>query len=100
MGRRGCASSCFGSLHITSGGLGSPAMHARLDKDLTHYLTRPLGLEAVMRMRTSRGVTVHAFHGHFFVRSQVLSGLGARGGRAGGSCPCGCRGRISWRCPL
>ena len=42
---------------------------------MARYLTRPLGLEAVLRLRTSRGINMNGFHGHFFVRSQDLLAL-------------------------
>ena len=40
--------------------------------EFQHFLGRPLGLEAVLRVRASKGVRVEAFHGHFFVRSSDL----------------------------
>ena len=45
----------------------------RVKNDMRHYLTRPLGLEAVLRVRTSRGISLEDFHGHFFLRAQVRS---------------------------
>lgn len=45
---------------------------ARFDSDFRHYLTRPIGLESVLRVRCSRGLTIHTFHGNFFVRSTDL----------------------------
>ena len=45
---------------------------ARLEEDLTHYLTRSIGFEAVMRLRCTRGLSIHSFHGNFFVRSTDL----------------------------
>lgn len=39
------------------------------------YLTWKIGFEAVMRVRCSRGLAIHAFHGHFFVRSTDLLSL-------------------------
>ena len=39
------------------------------------YLTRKIGFEAVMRIRCSRGMSLHTFHGHFFVRSTDLLSL-------------------------
>lgn len=47
----------------------------KLEKDLSHYLTRQIGLEAVMRVRCSKGLAMHTFHGNFFVRSQDLLAL-------------------------
>ena len=39
------------------------------------YLTRKIGFEAVMRIRCTRGMSLHTFHGHFFVRSTDLLSL-------------------------
>lgn len=40
-------------------------------------LSHPIALEAVMRIRTSRGLKLQAFHGNFFVRSTDLLALPA-----------------------
>lgn len=45
---------------------------ARLEEDLAHYLTRNIGFEAVLRLRCTRGLNIHSFHGNFFVRSTDL----------------------------
>ena len=42
---------------------------------MTRYLTRKIGFEAVMRVRCTRGVAIHTFHGNFFVRSTDLLSL-------------------------
>ncbi|XP_043917273.1 protein transport protein Sec24B-like isoform X2 [Protopterus annectens] len=47
----------------------------RLQKDLKRYLTRKIGFEAVMRIRCTRGLSIHTFHGNFFVRSTDLLAL-------------------------
>ncbi|EDQ85790.1 uncharacterized protein MONBRDRAFT_34025 [Monosiga brevicollis MX1] len=52
-----------------------PACQTQVQKDLSRYLTRPLALEAVMRLRTSKGVVMNGFHGNFFLRSQDLLAL-------------------------
>lgn len=60
-----------------------PGFHHQLGKlqvekfgnDLKRYLTRKIGLEAVMRIRCTRGLTIHTFHGNFFVRSTDLLSL-------------------------
>ena len=59
-----------------------PAYHSRnseqkkkVEKEIAHYLTRPLGLEAVLRVRCTKGLTMNSFHGHFFVRSADLLSL-------------------------
>ena len=36
---------------------------------------RKIGFEAVMRIRCTRGLQVHTFHGNFFVRSTDLLSL-------------------------
>ncbi|KAK9794070.1 hypothetical protein WJX73_006515 [Symbiochloris irregularis] len=47
----------------------------KLAAELAHNLGRTTGWEAVMRIRTSRGLRVSVFHGHFFVRSSDLLAL-------------------------
>ncbi|XP_044743639.1 protein transport protein Sec24A [Chrysoperla carnea] len=42
---------------------------------LRRYLTRKIGYEAVMRIRCTRGLSIHTFHGNFFVRSTDLLSL-------------------------
>ncbi|KAF7281230.1 hypothetical protein GWI33_005020 [Rhynchophorus ferrugineus] len=44
-------------------------------KSLRRYLTRKIGFEAVMRVRCTRGLSIHTFHGNFFVRSTDLLSL-------------------------
>ncbi|XP_059096851.1 protein transport protein Sec24A-like [Tigriopus californicus] len=48
---------------------------ARFESALRRYLSRKIGFEAVMRIRCTRGLTPHAFHGNFFVRSTDLLSL-------------------------
>ena len=48
---------------------------ARFEVALRRYLTRKIGFEAVMRIRCTRGLTLHTFHGNFFVRSTDLLSL-------------------------
>ncbi|XP_032680943.1 protein transport protein Sec24A isoform X3 [Odontomachus brunneus] len=43
-----------------------------LERMLRRYLTRKIGFEAVMRIRCTRGLSIQAFHGSFFVRSTDL----------------------------
>ncbi|KAG8200765.1 hypothetical protein JTE90_006348 [Oedothorax gibbosus] len=60
-----------------------PGYHHELGKlqvskfrgDLKRYLTRRIGFEAVMRIRCTRGLAIHTFHGNFFVRSTDLLSL-------------------------
>jgi protein transport protein SEC24 len=44
-------------------------------KTLERYLTRKIGFESVMRIRCTRGLSIHTFHGNFFVRSTDLLSL-------------------------
>lgn len=53
----------------------SSTMNIRFEEDMKHYLTRSIGFEAVMRLRSTRGITIHTFHGNFFVRSTDLIAL-------------------------
>lgn len=54
----------------------SKPIHAEsLERCFKRYLTRKIGFEAVMRIRCTRGLAVHTFHGNFFVRSTDLLSL-------------------------
>ncbi|XP_024116154.1 protein transport protein Sec24B isoform X2 [Oryzias melastigma] len=53
----------------------NPAQLQKLQKDLERYLTRKIGFEAVMRIRCTKGLSIHTFHGNFFVRSTDLLSL-------------------------
>ncbi|XP_061848317.1 protein transport protein Sec24B isoform X2 [Colius striatus] len=53
----------------------NPAQAEKLQKDLRRYLTRKIGFEAVMRIRCTKGLSIHTFHGNFFVRSTDLLSL-------------------------
>ncbi|XP_011609656.2 protein transport protein Sec24A isoform X2 [Takifugu rubripes] len=53
----------------------NPAQVECFQKDLKRYLTRKIGFEAVMRIRCSKGLSIHTFHGNFFVRSTDLLSL-------------------------
>ncbi|KAI4490569.1 hypothetical protein M0804_003513 [Polistes exclamans] len=54
----------------------SKIQHAEtLERMLRRYLTRKIGFEAVMRIRCTRGLSIHTFHGNFFVRSTDLLSL-------------------------
>ncbi|KAG5893368.1 hypothetical protein JTB14_000132 [Gonioctena quinquepunctata] len=44
-------------------------------RSFRRYLTRKIGFEAVMRIRCTRGLSIHTFHGNFFVRSTDLLSL-------------------------
>lgn len=47
----------------------------KFQKDVERYLTRKIGFEAVMRIRCTKGLSIHTFHGNFFVRSTDLLSL-------------------------
>nr|CAD7391971.1 unnamed protein product [Timema cristinae] len=54
----------------------SNTLHSQsLERTFERYLTRKVGFEAVLRIRCSRGLTIHTFHGNFFVRSTDLLSL-------------------------
>eukprot|EP00047_Mylnosiga_fluctuans_P023593 m.142096 g.142096 ORF g.142096 m.142096 type:complete len:1257 (-) comp9640_c0_seq5:1530-5300(-) len=49
-----------------------PVSCARLRRDIARTLSRPAGMEAVMRVRATPGLSLAAFHGNFFVRTSDL----------------------------
>ncbi|XP_066576319.1 protein transport protein Sec24B isoform X2 [Amia ocellicauda] len=53
----------------------NPTQMEKFQKDLQRYLTRKIGFEAVMRIRCTKGLSIHTFHGNFFVRSTDLLSL-------------------------
>ena len=53
----------------------NPEDATKFSKELGHLLSRPLGLEAVLRVRASNGIKMTAFHGNFFLRSTDLLSL-------------------------
>ncbi|XP_051256573.1 protein transport protein Sec24A isoform X2 [Dicentrarchus labrax] len=53
----------------------NPAQVECFQKDLKRYITRKIGFEAVMRIRCTKGLSIHTFHGNFFVRSTDLLSL-------------------------
>ena len=46
-----------------------------MEHALRRYLTRKIGFESVMRIRCTHGLSIHTFHGNFFVRSTDLLSL-------------------------
>uniref|UniRef100_A0A1I7S4Z2 Protein transport protein Sec24-like n=2 Tax=Bursaphelenchus xylophilus TaxID=6326 RepID=A0A1I7S4Z2_BURXY len=50
----------------------TPVEVERFKKLLCRYITRKIGFEAVLRIRCSKGLALHTFHGNFFVRSTDL----------------------------
>ncbi|KAM5340799.1 protein transport protein Sec24B isoform 5-T7 [Glossophaga mutica] len=61
----------YPSFHCTH----NPSQAEKLQKELKRYLTRKIGFEAVMRIRCTKGLSMHTFHGNFFVRSTDLLSL-------------------------
>ncbi|XP_054447604.1 protein transport protein Sec24B isoform X3 [Pteronotus mesoamericanus] len=61
----------YPSFHYTH----NPSQAEKLQKELKRYLTRKIGFEAVMRIRCTKGLSMHTFHGNFFVRSTDLLSL-------------------------
>ncbi|XP_062583448.1 protein transport protein Sec24A-like isoform X2 [Saccostrea cucullata] len=53
----------------------NPSLMEKFEADLRRYLTRKIGFEAVMRIRCTKGLSIHTFHGNFFVRSTDLLSL-------------------------
>ncbi|KAM8732735.1 protein transport protein Sec24B isoform 1-T1 [Acanthopagrus schlegelii] len=53
----------------------NPAQLEKFQRDLERYLSRKIGFEAVMRIRCTKGLSIHTFHGNFFVRSTDLLSL-------------------------
>lgn len=48
----------------------------RFEQLLTHYLTRDLAVDVVMRLRLSRGLSVHSLHGNLFTVFPDTAGMG------------------------
>ncbi|XP_006898279.1 PREDICTED: protein transport protein Sec24B-like, partial [Elephantulus edwardii] len=61
----------YPSFHCTH----NPSQAEKLQKDLKRYLTRKIGFEAVMRIRCTKGLSMHTLHGNLFVRSTDLLSL-------------------------
>ncbi|KAK3591332.1 hypothetical protein CHS0354_028438 [Potamilus streckersoni] len=53
----------------------NPSLADKFEVDLRRYLIRKIGFEAVMRIRCTKGLSMHTFHGNFFVRSTDLLSL-------------------------
>lgn len=64
-----------GQLHYYAVGMMDDGDRAKFGRDVVHTLTRHTGFEAVMRVRCSKGVTVAAHYGNFFIRSTDLLAL-------------------------
>ncbi|CAH1794179.1 unnamed protein product, partial [Owenia fusiformis] len=61
----------YPGFHITR----NVAQMERFENDLRRYFTRKIGFESVMRIRCTKGLSIHTFHGNFFVRSTDLLSL-------------------------
>ncbi|XP_063983173.1 protein transport protein Sec24A [Diachasmimorpha longicaudata] len=61
--------------HIPLFRYNKPQHNDTLERMVRRYLTRKIGFEAVMRIRCTRGLSIHTFHGNFFVRSTDLLSL-------------------------
>ncbi|XP_033949101.1 protein transport protein Sec24B isoform X3 [Pseudochaenichthys georgianus] len=61
----------YPSFHHTQ----NPPQLEKFQRDLERYLSRKIGFEAVMRIRCTKGLSIHTFHGNFFVRSTDLLSL-------------------------
>jgi protein transport protein SEC24 len=73
----GIAKYSGGSTHYFPGfhSISNPAETEHFESTLRRYLTRKIGFEAVMRIRSTKGLSIHTFHGNFFVRSTDLLSL-------------------------
>ena len=69
----GCTRFTGGSLYYYSNFSGSRYEDSvKFGTELMHMLSRPIGLEAVLRVRASKGIKITSFHGNFFLRSTDL----------------------------
>jgi protein transport protein SEC24 len=72
----GCVKFTGGALYYYQGF--NAARHedaVKFGTELSHLLTRPLGLESVLRIRAPKGIRMNCFHGNFFLRSTDLLSL-------------------------
>ncbi|VDM96693.1 unnamed protein product [Thelazia callipaeda] len=58
----------FPNYHINR----NPVEVKRFQKQFNRYLIRKIGFEAVLRIRCTKGLSLHTFYGNFFVRSTDL----------------------------
>lgn len=58
--------------HYSNSPLERTSTLVRFDQDFRNHLVKPIGLESVLRLRYSRGLKIHTFHGNGFVRSPNL----------------------------
>lgn len=73
----GCASKFTGGKIFLYQNFSSASIEAveKLASEMTSFLRDELGLEAVLRIRASQGVSLNAYHGSFFLRSTDLMAL-------------------------
>ncbi|KAJ3166384.1 COPII subunit [Geranomyces variabilis] len=72
----GCAKFTGGSVYYYPGfNAGRSEDALKFAHEFSHFLSRPIGLEAVMRVRASKGIRMTSFHGNFFLRSTDLLAL-------------------------
>ncbi|TPX31402.1 hypothetical protein SmJEL517_g05242 [Synchytrium microbalum] len=72
----GCAKYTGGSVYYYPGFNAARSEDAlKFAQELSHFMGRPIGLEAVLRVRASKGIKMTAFHGNFFLRSTDLLAL-------------------------
>ncbi|KAI9350074.1 hypothetical protein DFJ73DRAFT_625330 [Zopfochytrium polystomum] len=72
----GCAKFTGGSTYYFPGfNAARPEDAQKFSTELSHFLSRPIGLEAVLRVRASKGIRMASFHGNFFLRSTDLLAL-------------------------
>ncbi|KAI9331099.1 Sec23/Sec24 trunk domain-containing protein [Obelidium mucronatum] len=63
--------------HYPTFNIGNPQEISKFSTELQNFLARPLALEAVLRVRASKGIRMTRFHGNFFLRSTDLLALPA-----------------------
>ncbi|KAJ3327752.1 COPII subunit, partial [Blyttiomyces sp. JEL0837] len=72
----GCAKYTGGSVYYyPSFSAGRQEDVQKFSTEFSHFLSRPIGLEAVLRVRASKGIKMVSFHGNFFLRSTDLLAL-------------------------
>ncbi|ORY46471.1 hypothetical protein BCR33DRAFT_753525 [Rhizoclosmatium globosum] len=66
-----------GTWYYPSFNVSNPQDTAKFSAELHNFFARPLALEAVLRVRASKGIRMTRFHGNFFLRSTDLLALPA-----------------------
>ncbi|KAI0985824.1 hypothetical protein GJ496_010784 [Pomphorhynchus laevis] len=70
-----CKSSAGELFHIPQFNVSNSSMLNRFTKAFTRYLTRPIGFEAVLRVRCSPGISSFSFFGNFLLKTADLLNL-------------------------